>query len=76
MKRDLRSHTIKITKPMPAAPGVDYPLLIDAVGRCPLEDSGGPDRYMEMIAALRNPAHPRHAEVMEWPGPDFDPPTA
>jgi hypothetical protein len=47
--------------------------LIDAVGRCPLEDSGGPPGYMEMLEALRDPAHPRHAEVIEWPGPDFDP---
>src|SRR5262245_24644529 len=67
------SHTIKIVKPMPAVPGIAYPLLIDAVGRCPLEDSGGPLGYMEMLEALRDPAHPRHAEVIEWPGPDFDP---
>jgi hypothetical protein len=66
-------HTIKIVKPMPAVPGIDYPLLIDAVGRCPLDDSGGPPGYMEMLEALRDPAHPRHAEVIEWPGPDFDP---
>jgi hypothetical protein len=50
-----------------------YPLLIDAVGRCPLEDCGRPDRYMEMLEALRDPAHPRYAEVIKWPGPDFDP---
>jgi hypothetical protein len=67
------SHTIKIVEPMPAVPGIDYPLLIDAVGRCPLEDSGGPPAYMDMLEALRDPAHPRHAEVIEWPGPDFDP---
>jgi hypothetical protein len=58
---------------MPAVPGIAYPLLIDAVGRCPLEDSGGAPGYMEMLEALRDPAHPRHAEVIEWPGPDFDP---
>jgi hypothetical protein len=28
---------------------------------------------MEMLEALRDPAHPRHAEVTELPGPDFDP---
>ena len=67
------SHTVKIVKPMLAAPGVAYPLLIDAVGRCPLEDSGGPWGYMEMCDALRDPAHPRHAEVMQWPGSEFDP---
>jgi hypothetical protein len=64
--------SIKIVRPMPAVPGIAYPLLIDAVGRCPLEDSGGPPGYMEMLEALRDPAHPRHAEVIEWPGSDFD----
>jgi hypothetical protein len=28
---------------------------------------------MEMLEALRDPAQPRHAEVIEWPGLDFDP---
>jgi hypothetical protein len=28
---------------------------------------------MDMLETLRDPAHPRHAEVIEWPGPDFDP---
>jgi Plasmid pRiA4b ORF-3-like protein len=67
------SHTIKIVKPMPTVPGVAYPLLIDAVGRCPLEDSGGPPGYMDLIEALHDPSHPRHTEALDWPGPDFDP---
>ena len=67
------SHTIKIVKPMPAVPGVAYPLLIDAVGRCPLEDSGGPPGYMDLIEALHDPSHPRHSEALDWPGPGFDP---
>ena len=66
-------HTVKIVKPMAAAPGVAYPLLIDAVGRCPLEDSGGPWGYAELLEALQDPAHPRRAEVTEWPGLEFDP---
>ena len=66
-------HTVKVVKPIAAVPGVTYPLLIEAVGRCPLEDIGGPWGYMEMIDALRDPAHPRHAEVIEWPGRAFDP---
>ena len=28
---------------------------------------------MEMLEALGDPAHPRHAEVIGWPGPNFDP---
>ena len=52
--------------------GYRLPTVIDAVGRCPLEDSGGPPGYMEMLMARRDPAHPRHVEVTEWPGTDFD----
>lgn len=65
-------HTVRMVKPMPAVPGVAYPLLIDAVGRCPLEDSGGPCGYAELLDALRDPTHPGHAEAAEWPGLDFD----
>ncbi len=67
------SHTITIVKPMPAPPGVAYPLLIAAVGRCPLEDSGGPSGYMDLLKVLRDPHHPRRKDALDWPGPGFDP---
>lgn len=51
---DQWQHTIKIVKPMPAVPGVAYPLLIDAAGRCPLEDSGGPSGYADLLGALHD----------------------
>ncbi len=66
------SHRIKIVKPMPAVPGIAYPLLIDAIGRCPPEDSGGPPGYMEMLEALRDPAHANHAEAIERLGRNFN----
>src|SRR5262249_10342876 len=34
-------HTIKIERVGPAVPGVLYPRLLDAIGRCPPEDVGG-----------------------------------
>lgn len=39
----------------------------------PLEDSGGPFGYMELIEALQDPNHPNHADSVEWAGEDFDP---
>jgi Plasmid pRiA4b ORF-3-like protein len=66
-------HTVKITKPMPTVAGVDYPLLLHAVGRCPREDCGGPEEYVALLAALRNRSEPRHAEAVELLGSDFDP---
>ena len=55
---DQWQHTVKIVKPMPAAPGVAYPLLIDAAGRCPLEDSGGPWGYADTARGLAQPHSP------------------
>ena len=50
-------HTIKIERTDAAAPGVLYPRLIDAAGRCPPEDVGGPWGYQEFLAAHNDPEH-------------------
>ena len=54
-------------------PGIVYPLLIEASGRCPPEDVGGPWGNGEMLEALEDPGHEHHAEILEWLGEDFDP---
>jgi hypothetical protein len=66
-------HTIKIEQLTAPEPGVLYPRLIAATGRCPPEDCGGPWGYAEFLDAIRDPAHERHAELKEWIGCDFDP---
>jgi hypothetical protein len=38
----------------------------------PPEDVGGPWGYGEMLEALADPKHERHAETLEWLGEDFD----
>jgi len=50
-----------------------YPRLLSAEGRCPPEDIGGPWGYAEYLEAMADPDHERHAEMVEWCGPDFDP---
>jgi hypothetical protein len=65
-------HTIKVERIAEAAPGVAYPRLIDAVGRCPPEDIGGPWGYAEFLEAIGDPKHERHDELMEWIGEEFD----
>ena len=47
--------------------------LLAAKGRCPPEDVGGPWGYAEYLEAMADPKHERHAEMVEWRGPDFDP---
>jgi pRiA4b ORF-3-like protein len=42
-------------------PGVVYPRVIEATGQCAPEDVGGPWGYAELIAAIDDPKHERHA---------------
>jgi hypothetical protein len=63
----------RITYPLP---GLSYPILLDAKGRCPPEDVGGPPGYDEMLKPLSNPKHCQHAEMTEWLGAPFDPQAA
>jgi Plasmid pRiA4b ORF-3-like protein len=65
-------HTIKVERLADPAPAL-YPRLIEVSGRCPPEDCGGPWGYAEMLEAIADPKHERHAELTEWIGDDFDP---
>jgi len=65
--------TVKVERVTDALPNLAYPVLIDAVGRCPPEDVGGPWGYGAFLDALANPAHKSHPETKEWIGEDFDP---
>jgi hypothetical protein len=66
-------HTIKVERLIDAEPGLIYPRLIEATGRCPPEDVGGPWGYPEFLDAIHDPKHERHAELSEWIGDDFNP---
>jgi hypothetical protein len=66
-------HTIKIERIDDAIPGIDYPWLLEAKGRCPPEDIGGPPGYENFLAALADPEHEDHIEMLEWAPEDFDP---
>jgi len=66
-------HTIKIERLVDPDSGVLYPRLVEASGRCPPEDVGGPWGYAEMLEAIKDPKHERHDEICEWLADDFDP---
>ena len=70
---DRWEHTIKVERLIDPEPGALYPRLIEASGRCPPEDIGGPWGYAEYLEAIGNPKHERHAEFKEWLAEDFDP---
>jgi hypothetical protein len=69
-------HTIKIERVVLAVLGVTYPCLVEAVGRCPPEDIGGPWGYADLLEAIHNPTHERHAELKDLIPDDFDPTVA
>ena len=66
-------HTIKVERLIDPELGALYPRLIEVGGRCPPEDCGGPWGYGELLEAIKDPRHERHAELTEWIGDDFDP---
>ena len=39
---------------------------------CPPEDVGGPHGYQEFLRAVRDRAHPEHANMLSWIGGAFD----
>lgn len=70
---DCWEHTIRIERVIDAVPGIACPRLVEAVGRCPPEDVGGPWGYREFLDVLADPDHEEHAERLEWVGGPFDP---
>lgn len=66
-------HTIKVERVTEAVPGTAYPVLLDARGRCPPEDVGGPWGYDEFLEALADPDHESHADMKMWAGRSYDP---
>src|ERR1700687_3804412 len=59
-------HTINVERLIDPEPGILYPRLIEATGRRPPEDVGGPWGYDDLLDAIHHPKHERHAELKEW----------
>jgi hypothetical protein len=53
-------------------PKAKYPQCVEGARACPPEDCGGPWGYADYLAAITDPQHERHEELLEWRGP-FDP---
>jgi hypothetical protein len=61
-------HSIKVERRFSAEPWEEFPRLIDARGRCPPGDVGGPWGYAEYLAAMSDPDHARRAHWLGWLG--------
>ncbi len=57
-----------------AEPKAKYPLCLEGERACPPEDCGGPWGYPEFLAAIADPKHDQHEDMIEWIG-EFDPET-
>ena len=66
-------HDILIEKAPPAHTAKAVPACIGGKRNCPPEDCGGAWGYAELLPILADPANPRHDEMREWLGEDFDP---
>jgi hypothetical protein len=53
--------------------GVKYPICIAGARACPPEDCGGPWGYADFLNVIGNSDHPRHDEMLDWIGGEFDP---
>lgn len=66
-------HTIRIGAPKDDPVGLDAPFLVDAVGCCPPEDTGGPWGYAALLRARADPSDEGHEEAVERLPEGFDP---
>lgn len=65
-------HEVTLEKVIDSEPGISYPRCIDGERACPPEDVGGVYGFADYVAAIMNPNHSAHVELLEWNGP-FDP---
>ena len=70
---DSWEHDVLVEKIVESQPGQRYPACLAGQHACPPEDCGGYPGYIDFVAAISNPAHPEHAEMLEWVGGAFDP---
>lgn len=70
---DSWEHDIDVEEVLEAETGKAYPACIAGERSCPPEDCGGTWGYENLLAALANPDHDQHDELLVWVGGRFDP---
>ena len=66
-------HSVRSSASPMRCPESAYPLLVEATGRCPPEDVGGPWGYREFLDAIADPHHEERVDMVQWAGGHFDP---
>lgn len=70
---DSWDHEILVEKILPREVHQHYPICLTGKRVCPPEDCGGVWGYAEFVAAIQDPNHPEHEDMLEWIGGHFDP---
>lgn len=65
-------HDVVLEKVTESESGAKYPRCIGGERACPPEDVGGVYGFADYVAAISNPNHGEHDELLEWNGP-FEP---
>jgi hypothetical protein len=65
-------HKIVLEKKLPLDSS-ESPVVIKGKKACPPEDCGGIWGYSDFLAAIQDPKHEEHEEMLEWVGGEFDP---
>ena len=65
-------HGIKVEKRLSSSELVAVPRCTAGEGSCPPEDCGGIGGYGYLLEVIADQAHPRHNEMLEWVGDEFD----
>jgi hypothetical protein len=65
-------HQVVVEEVLPAA-GRTRPVCLAGARACPPEDVGGPWGYADFLAAIADPGHDEHVEMLDWVGGAFDP---
>jgi Plasmid pRiA4b ORF-3-like protein len=64
---------VVLEKSLPLDPSRAYPECTGGARAGPPEDCGGIGGFYDLLEAIRHPQHPRHEEILEWLGEDYDP---
>jgi hypothetical protein len=70
---DSWEHAIVVEKVLQPEPGVAYPICVAGKLHCPPEDCGGIPGYYDLLAAISDPAHKEHEDMLDWLGGGYDP---
>ena len=59
-------HSVVLVETVLKTPSAPSALVVRGEGRCPLEDSGGIDGYLDLLDVLKDTSREEHEELAAW----------